>query len=193
MSLFLKHITLYLKKTTRNILYSWQFSAQTAHLFPYSTLNSTVNNVLAVTVNMSMSATLNDLKMTKKLSPKPKNQYIVLFNLLIIRSSVRTKSLRCYMTCWGNLSNYTEILKCCGWKLIPELYVTGSPEDCFFPNSISPTMQGLCFICWNHWVADTMSRYLLYNAQWPAQHERLINIFQMKIPSIHMSNRSIVS
>lgn len=91
--LLFKAYNIVLKKTpTLNILYSWQFSAQTSHWFPYCTLNGVVNNVTAVMVNMSMSVTLNALKMTKKLSSKTKNQYIVPLNLLIIRSSLRTKS-----------------------------------------------------------------------------------------------------
>lgn len=115
-------------------------SAQTAHSFPYCTPISTVNNVFAVTGNMSMSVTLNVLKMIKKLSSNAKNQYIVLVNLLIIRSSLRNKSLRCYLTHCDNLSHYTEILKCCDWQLIPELYVIGSfQKTAFFPpNSVSP-------------------------------------------------------
>lgn len=149
MSLFLKHVTLCLKKShTWNILYSWQFSAQAAHF--HIAHWTSLNNVTAVTVNMRRPVTLNALKMAKKWSSGPKNQYIVLFNLLIIRSSLRTTSSRCYMTCWGNLSNYTEILKCCGWKLFPELYVTGSSEGSFFPqlnfsNAVIPErQQGWC-------------------------------------------------
>lgn len=141
---------------------------------------------------MSMSATLNALKMTKKLSSRPKNQYIVPFNLLIIRSSLRIKSLRCYMMCWGNSSNYTEILKCCGWKLIPELHVIGSSEDCCFPQlnftnvfivNDSKDDAVRVFICCNHWVAATRSRYLLYNVQWPAPRERLLNTSRRPIAS----------
>lgn len=76
----------------------------------------------------------------KKNSLKPKNQYIVPFNLLITWSSLRSKPLWRYMMLWGNLNNCIEILKCCVWKLILELFVTSSSEDFFFfsPNSISP-------------------------------------------------------
>lgn len=151
-------------------------SAQTAHSFPHCTPISTVNNVIAVTGNMSMSVTLNALKMIKKLSSNAKNQYIVLVNLLVIRSSLRTKSLRCYLTCCGNLSNYTEILKCCDWQFIPELYVIGSFQKTGFfpPNSVSPMYlylnkskddAGSVFCLFQYRVDDTMSRCLLCNVQ----------------------------
>lgn len=140
----------------------------------------------------------------KKNSLKPKNQYIVPFNLLITWSSLRSKPLWRYMMLWGNLNNCIEILKCCVWKLILELFVTSRSEDFFFffPKLnftyvfIHKIFEGLCngcFICSNHWVADILSRYFVYNIQLPAQHEHLINIFQMKMPSIHVSNTTIVS
>lgn len=114
-------------------------SPQIAHSFPYCTPISTMNNVIARTRNMSV--TPNALKMLKKLSSKARNQCIVLFNLLIIRSSLRTKSLRCYMTCCGNLSNYIEILKCCDWQtvIMAELYVIGSFQKTFFFSKLSFT------------------------------------------------------
>lgn len=113
--------------------------AQTAHSFPYCTPISTVNYVIAGTGNMSMSVILNAFKMIKKLSSNTKNQYIVLFNLLIIRSSLRTKSLRCYTTHCGNLSNYTEILKCSDWQFIPELYFIGSLKKTGFSSKLKFT------------------------------------------------------
>lgn len=150
-------------------------SPETAHSFFYCTPISTVNNVMSGTGNMSMSVTLNALKMLKKLSSNAKNQYIVLFNLLIIRSSLRTKSLRCYMTWCGNLSNYREILKCCDWQIVPELYVTGSFQKTFFSlNSVSPMYlhlhrseddAGSMFYLLQHRADDTASRCLLCNVQ----------------------------
>lgn len=68
------------------------------------------------------------------------------------------------MTCWGNLNNYTEILKCCGWKLIPELYVIGSSPMYLYPNDSKDDAVHV-LICCNHGAADTTSRYLLYNVQ----------------------------
>lgn len=159
---------------------------QTAHSFSHCTLISTTNNIIAGTGNMSMSVTLNALKMLKKLSLNAKNQYIFQFNLLIIRSSLRTKSLRCYVTRCGHLSNYTEILKCCDWQINPELYVIGCFQKTFFFLQTqfqsmylhlhkSEDDAGSMFYLLQHRVDDITSRCLLYNVQWPAQQECLVH------------------
>lgn len=36
------------------------------------------------------------------------------------------------MTRCGNLNNYMEILKCCAWQIVPELYTIGSFQKTFF-------------------------------------------------------------
>lgn len=114
---------------------------------------------MAITANISVSVTLNVLKMAKTLSSEPKNQYIVLFNSLIIRSSLRTQSLRRYMTCWGNLSNYADFemlgldvnsRTVCHRQFRKLFFPSTQLHQCIYTQAIARTMQDQCFICCKH-------------------------------------------